>query len=260
MIRRVSIGILILGLCIAATGKDLPASQVELAAITERGRMLYAYDEATWHATDAVLAMKPAEGQVKRYIGQKTAKGWVVAFGRLNESRDRFLVAYEAIEGKSPKEFEVTKFDPPRQDEGFNVTAAKAIDTALKDFRGESRPYNAAVLPGKSPDLYVYVLPAQTTDGVYPLGGDVRYSVSADGEHIIEKRQLHKTILEFKSRPEKPMVRTEGSVHTHVLSDVPEDTDVFHVLTRKPSIPEYVGTKKYIYVIATDGTIASTKY
>jgi hypothetical protein len=68
---------------------------------------------------------------------------------------------------------------------------------------------------------------------------------------MVEKRQMHKSILDFAIR--------KGSVsgyHTHVLSLTPEDSDVFHVLTRKPSIPEYVGTfDKKIYVIQTDGTI-----
>jgi hypothetical protein len=39
------------------------------------------------------------------------------------------------------------------------------------------------------------------------------------------------------------------------LSDVPEDSNVFYVLTRKPSIPEIIGTtKKKLYRLALDGT------
>jgi hypothetical protein len=40
-----------------------------------------------------------------------------------------------------------------------------------------------------------------------------------------------------------------------VLSDVPEDSDVFCVLSRKPSMPEYVGSKTAVYVVNTDGSI-----
>jgi len=44
------------------------------------------------------------------------------------------------------------------------------------------------------------------------------------------------------------------------LSDVPEDTDVFHVLTRQPSEPEFIGTpNKKIYEIGVDGTIRERK-
>ena len=47
----------------------------------------------------------------------------------------------------------------------------------------------------------------------------------------------------------------EGAYHTAVLDDVPEDTDVFHVLARRPPVPEWVATQKYVYKIEPDGTI-----
>ena len=40
-----------------------------------------------------------------------------------------------------------------------------------------------------------------------------------------------------------------------VLDDVPEDTDVFHVLSRKPSVPQLIATRKYVYQVAVDGSI-----
>lgn len=43
--------------------------------------------------------------------------------------------------------------------------------------------------------------------------------------------------------------------HTHVLSDVPEDTDVMLVLTRQPGVPEFVGAGAYVYTISVDGKI-----
>jgi hypothetical protein len=227
--------------------------------VTARGRMLYECDQANWHATDAVQALKPPLESVGRYIPRKADSVWTVAFGHLNEARDKFVVAYEATQGATLQEFTVKKLDPPRQDASFYLFAARALDTALKDFRGEKRPYNAAVLPATDDQLYVYVMPAQTKDDVYPLGGDVRYLISPDRNTIVEKRQLHKTILENPGTPPKGG-KTVAGFHTHVLSDVPEDTDVFHVLTQKPPTPEYIGTmSKKLYVINADGTILQGK-
>ena len=233
--------------------RSSPPSKTELAEITERGRQLAEYDGAAWHATDAVLAMKPTEGSVARYLARKTDSGWVVAFGRLNEKRDRFLIVYDANQGAGPKEFNVKKYDTPKEDTGFYLSAAKAIETALADFSRENRPYNVAVLPARSGQMYVYVLPAQVEQGVYPLGGDVRYLVSQDDSRIVEKRRLHKSIIEFATPPETQ--KPEAGFHTAVLDDVPEDTDVFHVLVRKPSVPEWVATRQYVYRIETDGAI-----
>jgi hypothetical protein len=36
---------------------------------------------------------------------------------------------------------------------------------------------------------------------------------------------------------------------------MPEDTDVFHVLTRKPRAPELVITKEFVFQVEPDGSI-----
>ena len=181
----------------AIAQRTAPPTKAELAQITERGRQLAQYDIAVWYASDAVVATKPTEGSVARYIAKKDGPAWTVMFGRLNDKRDKFLIAYEATQSANPKEFTVKKNDPSKEDTGFFLFAAKAIETSLADFRGAARPYNVAVLPASSNQIYVYAVPAQTKEGVFPLGGDARYLVSPDGSKIVEKRQLHISIIEF---------------------------------------------------------------
>jgi hypothetical protein len=150
---------------------------------------------------------------------------------------------------------------PPKEDKAFFLSASKAIDVALKDFtehfEGEQRPYNVAVLPAEQDQVFVYLVPAPTKAGVWPLGGDVRYLISADGTKIVSKRKLHKSVIEIEPPKDKDNQQVAGGVHTHVLDDVPEDTDVFHVLTRKPSVPEMVITKQFVFQVDPAG---STKY
>jgi len=227
-----------------------------MSDVTDRGRALFEYDQAAWHATDVVQAMHPPEQSVGRYIAHKSEKGWIVGFGHLNERRDKFLLSYEANQGTTLNEFSARQLDPPQEDSAFYLLAAKAIDTALNNFEGEKRAYNVAVLPAPSNQFYVYVMPAQTKPGVYPLGGDVRYLITPDGGSIVEKRQLHKSILEIPPNSIPKGTTAAGGYHTHVLTDVPEDTDVFHVLTRQPQVPEMIGTRsRKLYEISVDGTI-----
>jgi hypothetical protein len=208
-----------------------------------------------------VQATHPPTQSLGRYIALKSDSGWTVAFGHLNDGRDKFLIGYEATQGATLQEFAVKRLDPPKEDTSFFLAAAKAIDSALHDFQGEKRPYNVAVLPAPANNqLYVYVIPAQTKAGIYPLGGDVRYLVTADGGNIVEKRQLHKGILGIPPSSIPKGSTPAGGVHTHVLSDVPEDTDVFHVLTRQPPQPEFIATpNKKLYEISLDGTIRESK-
>jgi hypothetical protein len=261
MIKRLGLPIFVLAICLNASAKknkgakDLPSAE-ELAATTARGRMLEEYDVAAWHATDVVQDLKPEKGSTRYYIAKKTEAGWVVVFGRLNDTHDKFLIVYQASQGTKPEFFTAKKYDPPLENTDFFFCAAKAFEAALKDFGPASRPYNAYAIPSEAGQLYVYLLPAQTQDTVYPLGGDVRYTFTSDGGAVVEKRPMHKTILDIDYSPSGKIKKPAAGIHTHVLSNVPEDSDVFHVLTRKPSIPEYIGTMdKKIWVIQTDGTI-----
>lgn len=225
----------------------------ELAAITERGRLLYEYDQAAWHASDAVQMANPKNIEGQRYIAKKENGKWVVVFGKLSDDGSRFGISYEASEQATLRQFAVKQEPAEREDQGFFRYAARAIEVAMKDFGGANRPYNPAVLPATAEQLYVYMYPAQTEARVYPLGGDVRYLVSPDGTKILEKRQMHKTILE--NQPAQGRKKVVAGYHTHVSSDLPEDTDVFHVLTQDPPLPEFVATPHFTYQVKTDGTI-----
>lgn len=232
-----------------------PTSE-QLAAISERGRLLYEYDQAAWHASDAVQMANPKNVEGQRYIAKKENGKWTVVFGKLNDDRTRFGISYEADEQATLRQFSVRQEPAKREDEGIFLYAARAIEIAMKDFGTTNRPYNVAVLPAPADQLFVYVYPAQTKARVYPLGGDVRYLVSPDGANVVEKRQMHKTIIETASKTGK---KTVSGFHTHVLSDLPEDTDVFHVLTQDPPFSEMVMTAHFLYRVKTDGTIQIEK-
>ena len=110
------------------------------------------------------------------------------------------------------------------------------------------------MLPAEKSQWWVYFVPAQTQDGIYPLGADLRYLVSRDGTRIVEKRQLHKSIIEGPPPNNDGNVPVMG-VHTHVLEDIPEDTDVFHVLRKETPIPEMIIAETFVYTVGTDGQI-----
>ncbi len=86
----------------------------------------------------------------------------------------------------------------------------------------------------------------------------MRYRVTRDGRTISDRRRLHNAVLEFPpaSKPEAGSRLVFGS-HAAVLADRPEDTDVFHVLTREPRVPEYIVTRSYYFRVDVDGHIAA---
>ena len=250
------LGALLCATTVTAVGQ--PASKATLNAITERGRALYAYDQAAWKGTDAVFSLKPkptTEGMT-HYVCIKTPKGWHVIFPKWNDAHDKYVIAYQAIE-KSDGTYDARAFNPPVAADKAVQTEGIALELALHDFQKPQRPYNTAILPAPGGNFYVYLYPGQIKANAWPIGGDIRYTVSGDGQRILEKRQLHKTVLDAEPKPGSNEV---AGYHFHILTDVPEDTDVLYVLNRKPSMPEYIVAgqdNKKTFLINIDGSIST---
>jgi hypothetical protein len=239
---------------------DPPApTRDSLNSISIRGQMLAEYDMIASIATDSVMARRPDRSKLRGYVARQRGNRWDVAFGYPSAGGDTFFVAYEARQREAdPDNVDVTAFITPRADTGYYSRAYRALDAARKDFGTPNRPYNAAILERPSDkSLWVYLMPAQVRNGVYPLGNDVRYQYSPDGTTLLAKRKLHNSILEYAPGrgAESPSDKLAAQMHTAVLDNIPEDTDVLHVLVRQPPTPEYVITDTYVYYIATDGRI-----
>jgi hypothetical protein len=237
---------------------DIP--RAELDSITARGRLLAEYDAAAWHGTDAVMALQPKSDLVAGYLARRTADArWEVVFGRSSAAGDTFYVAYRAVQrAVGDTAFNASAISPATPETDYDARASRALDAGRREFGRPTRPYNAMVVSvGDKGEWYVYLVPAPTVAGVWPLGGDVRYRVSADGRTIIEQRRLHNAVIEFDSRSatSQPGKTLQAGSHSAVLADRPEDTDVFYVLTRQPSLPEYIVSRSYYFRIAVDGQI-----
>jgi hypothetical protein len=233
----------------SAFAQEKPAlPKVDLAAITARGHALFEYDQAAALGTDAIFALKPDPKGLAHYVCTRTPSGWVISVFRWNESHDQLLVVYEAQE-KGGK-FVARKLDKPVPADSGLLAKERALETATADFPRPNRRYNMAVLPASDGNLYVYLYPGQTREDVWPLGGDIRYTISSDGKTIVEKRRLHNALRDNVIRSNQ-----KAGYHLHDVTDVPEDTDVFFVLNRKPPMPEIIGTSKQLYAIDKEGNI-----
>ena len=232
----------------------------ELDAISARGRQLAGYDAAAWHGTDAVQALHPVQARVAGFVARRQANGrWEVVFGRPSADADTFYIAYRALQAAAGDTvYSAEAVTPIEADTGYFARAARAIDLAAHDFGGASRPYNPAILPIEGSDeSFVYLVPAPTRFGYWPLGADVRYRVSADGRRLLERRRLHKALIEYGPPPRVKGEELKSGFHTAILADRPEDTDVFLVLTRRPRVPEYIVSATFYFRIDLDGRITA---
>ena len=111
-----------------------PPTKEELAAITERGLDLAVTMPP--HGTHPTLCRpsNPRKGVSSGTLPARSTRSGSLPSGGSTSSREKFLIAYEATQGDKPDVFDVKEMAPPKEDTGFYLSAAKAIDTSLKDF------------------------------------------------------------------------------------------------------------------------------
>jgi hypothetical protein len=231
----------------------LPPTAV-LESISARGRAIAEYDRAAWIGTDLLRAANPEVAGLTTLLASKEPDGsWNVRFGRLTPAGDSLLVRYVVTHATevgraaiSPRREDLPAPDPIR-------LAAVALRTGTFAFGEADRPYNFSVIPQADGTFLVYCLPAQTDTRVLPHGADVRFLIGADGTTILERFEMHRSLLDRALPPDALF-----GVHTVVTEDLPQDTDVFLVLSRSPKVPEMIRTERFIFEIKMDGSIRAS--
>jgi len=238
-----------------AVPPSVPPSTDSLAAISRRGRALAVRDSVAWLGAGAMTSLSLPADSIRRLIVRRTDRAWEVASGVLSDDGAAYLIAEIATPGIQAA-WASTLFDPPQPDTSYFARAARAIETSITMFhRPAPRPYIATAIPADDgPWWLVYLYPAPLVAGSWPRGGDMRFRVSADGRVITESRRLHESITEYSVRTARPASALLDR-ESPVSGDTPEDTDVFHVLQRRPAIPELMLAGKYRYRIDVDGTV-----
>jgi hypothetical protein len=226
-----------------------------LAAITARGRAMARFERAAASASRSLLSTRPDTARVRQYVVRPTAAGWSVHFGRLSAARDTFYEAYVVTPAAGDSAVTIQQREPGRVGAEVDRAAAAAALLAQDAFGPPTRPYNSFVIPAERGEWWVYLLPAQTEPELYPHGGDVRYRVSADGRRILATRRMHADVVDVRMAAGET-----GHAHGPALDEVPEDSDVYFVLTRRPRAPELIETTLYDYRVEVDGSIRYVRH
>lgn len=237
--------------------RSMPSTEQELAAISKRGRILAQMQALKDSATDLLLTKKQyysedatTDGAQLSVQVQLPPYGQTqVVYGRLGPSQDTYLVDF-VVSGNAGK-MAIKTFSPPLEDRQYFLDAAKALAVARQKAESKAGSYLVLPLDKNHKRFYVYLYP-RDKGKTYLLGGDKRYKVIIEGDKVLvaETKQLHQATLTYQVKKD-----ARFGYHSAVVSDRPEDTDVLHVLTRKPALPELISTANYLYRIETDGQI-----
>lgn len=215
--------------------------QADIALATARAKLLYRYDQAAWHTTDALRRDVPGEALA-------TIRGWVVT-----PDGDDYRVTYYSgdagtehravysavwtgatdIRDRRVHEAGDSQLSP----EQARLAAASDAVPEQGPLRCADRRFNRVVLPRSSadgPDL-VYLLTPQTETGTIPLGGHHRSAVK-DGK-ILSSRAFSNSCIAM------PLdAKAEGFVISHLLDPTPTEIHFFSALAGRT--PVYVITSQ----------------
>ena len=218
-----------------------------------RGQLLYSYDRAAWHATDAMLADAEKRGltsALRQMLGGWVAVGTIqdpkVLFFDKNKSNPRAVFVAQLADGGN--RVLSTHFTGGAEDAAIDKetqSRIRARDIALSSVAGSELTrctkgnWNSVVLP---PDrsggpILVYILSPQETSNRVPYGGHYRIEVSADGAagpvHAFTKSCIALATSQAKERPVALGV-------TQLVDPTPTEISVFTMFAAK--LPLYVST------------------
>lgn len=233
---------------------DLTTEQQQaLRWAQERGELLFRYDQAAWHGTDAFLQEYQAERDgpsLRGYIVVEGEEGRLdtVFFGDFGEGMVE--VARYSVDGSrvaSSTYFDVDSRPPlsavaQRMAEVRQVAFAALAEEEM-GLCANSSPNTVVLPPDGDGSLEVYVLtPPVSADG-YPLGGHYRVQIDKDGDVVDTRRFLNSCfMLNAAGQTDEdgePMEPTMLFV-SHLLD--PQPTEIHFFATRYFPLPVAVMT------------------
>jgi hypothetical protein len=213
-----------------------PALLAELEQAELRGRQLWLYDQAAWHATDALMAaIDPATIENPRgYIVVPGASDGVLdaifiteQAGELREFA-RYSVREREVIGGGPVEGDLPVLSPIAK----RMFLAREPAVAVMGAEGyglcsRSAPNTLTLPPNEEGNVSFYLLTSTLDDASYPIGGHYRADVAADGS-VVSKRRYMNTCFDLPTGPQKGPDGGEGRAGvSYLFGDAPSEIHVF---------------------------------
>jgi hypothetical protein len=244
-------------ICKISLAQDTPSKE-EIGKIEDRGREIASYEKAAIKSTDLLLASKPDKSKLGSYLAVKQNNNWLVYFGKNTDKDFEIQYIYFCPEGrfsemKGLNQSEIEKGIKQSFPENL-YQLAKDIDVAFKSIASDAKfpRYNTNVFREEDDTITVYLTPGNEDPKIIGiLGGDFKISVSKDASEVIRKEKLHASYLKLTTPPKD----VAGSYETHVLGDLPTETDVALIILNPVLAPHFITGKTWMSKIDADGKI-----
>ena len=213
-----------------------PALLAAVAEAETRGQMLHKYDQAAWHATDALFtSIRPEEVE--------DGRGYVVVPRESDAMLDTIFVverdgalrqfARYTIDGSTVVGGGVLNGElPPLEPLAARMFAAR--EPAIAAMRAEefglcsrSNPNTLVLPPDERGNIAFYLLTSTNSNANFPMGGHYRADVSPEGNAVSTRRYMNTCFDLPRDTPPGPDGQPGHAGVTYLLGETPSEIHVF---------------------------------
>ncbi|RYD67314.1 MAG: hypothetical protein EOP58_03485 [Sphingomonadales bacterium] len=231
---------------VGPTTAQTRSEQVTIDAAMRRAHLMYWYDQAAWHGTDAMLANgKEVAGRIGGWIVDGPAEQPLLIFySKGTDPAPVYIARFRdgrLVEGRAARDDERSLITPARKRLIDAVGVARDALQEARLGRCSDKPYNTIVLP---PDVEggpvrVYFMTPQTATDTIPFGGHYLIEVDSAGGAAPIRKFTTSCISVPTKQPDE--AKSLGLVITHLLDPVPTEIHGFSAMAAR--VPVFVGTR-----------------
>jgi hypothetical protein len=246
-----------------STERNADAVEPNIAETIRRGKMLYDFDQAAWHSTDALAAkagdmaklklagrvVVPVEAGLQAiYYGRNDAGRYAIFTGIWNGTKIVDSIYSKGETGPA------LSAEANAYADIIEMLMAGKLETKDLWYCNKARP-NFALLPGEeSGTFYLYFMTAQQKNNIYPLGGHHRLTIR-DGK-VVAQRKFTNSCIDLgggEAAGQSPSM----FYLTHMLDDNPTEIHVFTAIASRTAVVVGTTENKQTWFVTPKGNSAS---
>lgn len=223
-------------------------AQPDEEALMREGKQLYRLEKVSWYATDHFLAnFSDRRDSIGGYLSYESDSVlYSIFFSRFDNSHVLIRYNFGAMPTPEPESVETGKLTSINAEEDLITIRQDALEKVYANqdsFFVFYKNTSLNPIPIVSEDVRkVYILTAPQQHGAVLIGND--YLLEYDNNNRFKsKKKLHNSLIQLPYASSEGQ-KVEASMHSHVLSNHIEPTDICTLLLYK----DYVGWSKHIVV------------
>lgn len=229
-----------------AVAQTQAGEQAAIDAAMRRAHLMYWYDQAAWHGTDAMLAnAKEVASRIGGWIVDGPAEEPLLIFySKGTDPAPLYIARFRhgrLVEGRAARDDERGLITPARNRLIHAVAVARDALQRANVTRCSDAQFNSIVLPPEveGGPVRVYFLTPQTATDMIPFGGHYLIEVDSAGGSAPVRKFTNSCISVATQQPDG--AKSLGLVITHLLDPVPTEIHGFSAMAAR--MPVFVGTR-----------------